>query len=82
MTAAPSSRPAAPLRVQRLPLAQILAAAGHDHAHAPFAALTYGVAGHEPWMTGVSAHVLLAEAPDTANVGILRFMTPRAQRDL
>ncbi len=63
MTAAPSSHPAAPLRVQRQPLAQILASAGHDHAHAPFAALTYGVAGHEPWMTGVAAHVLLEHEP-------------------
>lgn len=63
MTAAPSSHAVAPLRVQRLPLAQTLASAGHDHAHAPLAALTYGVAGHEPWMTGVAAHVLLEHEP-------------------
>ena len=61
MTAAPSSPAPARLRVQRMPLAQLLATA--DHAHPPFAALTYGVAGHEPWMTGVAAHVLLEHEP-------------------
>lgn len=50
-----------PLRVQRLPLAQVLAT--ETHASPPFAALTYGVAGHEPWMTGVNAHVLLEHEP-------------------
>lgn len=52
---------AAPLRTERLPLAQILAdTAG---AATPFAALGYGAAAHVAWMPTVDAQVLSAGGP-------------------
>lgn len=60
LTTPPS--PPTPLRVERLPLARVQAEAADGHP-APFAALAYGALGHEPWMTGVNAHVLLEAQP-------------------
>lgn len=81
----PQDPPATALRVERRPLAQVRAEAAAGHPP-PFAALAYGATGHEPWMTGVAAHVLLAgetqadvwragAAVQSGTTGVVRWRT-------